>query len=725
MKPTLWAGVFCVLISITAFAEVDGTIHHELVVTLEPSNHRIDVKDRITLTSEQPLTIMLHKNLAVTATKGQITQTPTAQNGATSPEFGAVPVTRYEIRPAPGEQEVMLHYSGIIHHPTPQDGNRHTGQFGETPGIVDTHGIYLAATSAWYPLALNHHVTFTLDVTLPPQWKAVSQGTRVAHDESGVSNRATWRETAPQEEIYLIAATFTEYEKSAGPVHAMAFLRQPDNALATRYLNVTAQYIEMYQQLIGPYPYGKFALVENFWETGYGMPSFTLLGPTVIRLPFILHSSYPHEILHNWWGNGVYVDYASGNWAEGLTSYLADHLIQQHQGRGAMFRRNILQGYADFVSESQDFPLTEFRARRSSSSEAIGYGKTQMVFHMLRQELGDDTFINGLQQLYRDNKFRTAGFSDVATAFGHASKRNLSGFFRHWVERTGAPMLSLKTVAATPTDAGWHISGVLAQQHAGEAYPLTVPIAVTLAGEDAAYQTHVAMTGKHQPFSLTLPARPLRLDVDPQFDLFRRLDRSEIPPALSQAFGAERALVVLPAQAPPQTLMAYQKLIKTWRQSQPHQVIDVVMDDVLIDLPEAHAIWLFGRTNRFRHTVLDNLADQPFHLSPGGLTLNDTEYSTGHSVVVTARAPTPTADAIVWLVTDNDAAIPGLARKLPRYRKYSYLAFEGDEPANIAKGQWSVSNSPMTHAFTETVTPRAALTHRAPLISAPLASGHR
>ena len=44
------------------------------------------------------------------------------------------------------------------------------------------------------------------------------------------------------------------------------------------------------------------------------MASLTLLGPRVIRLPFIFKSSYPHEILHNWWGNGVYVDYASGNW---------------------------------------------------------------------------------------------------------------------------------------------------------------------------------------------------------------------------------------------------------------------------------------------------------------------------------------------------------------------------------------------------------------------------
>jgi aminopeptidase N len=113
----------------------------------------------------------------------------------------------------------------------------------------------------------------------------------------------------------------------------MVFLRQPDEQLAGRYLEATARYLAMYEKLLGPYPYGKFALVENFWETGYGMPSFTLLGPRVLRLPFILHSSYPHEILHNWWGNGVFPDYGQGNWAEGLTAYLADHLLGSSRGR--------------------------------------------------------------------------------------------------------------------------------------------------------------------------------------------------------------------------------------------------------------------------------------------------------------------------------------------------------------------------------------------------------
>src|SRR5690625_7179718 len=104
-----------------------------------------------------------------------------------------------------------------------------------------------------------------------------------------------------------------------GRASAMAFLRDGDEALANRYLEATAGYMEMYRRLVGPYPYSKFALVENLWETGYGMPSFPLLGPQIIRFAFILHSSSPHALLHNWGGSGVLVVIDTGNRGEGLT----------------------------------------------------------------------------------------------------------------------------------------------------------------------------------------------------------------------------------------------------------------------------------------------------------------------------------------------------------------------------------------------------------------------
>ncbi len=53
-------------------------------------------------------------------------------------------------------------------------------------------------------------------------------------------------------------------------------------------------------------------------------------------LPFILASSYPHEILHNWWGNSVFVDYDERQLVRGLDRLLADHLMPgaARPGRG-------------------------------------------------------------------------------------------------------------------------------------------------------------------------------------------------------------------------------------------------------------------------------------------------------------------------------------------------------------------------------------------------------
>jgi hypothetical protein len=60
----------------------------------------------------------------------------------------------------------------------------------------------------------------------------------------------------------------------------------------------------------------------------------------------------------------------------------------------------------------------------------------------------------------------------------------------------------------------------------------------------------------------------------------------------------------------------------------------------------------------------------------------------------------------------------GLTRKLPHYHKYSYLAFEGDEPVNVDKGRWPVTRSPMT-GVADGTPPMAKPAPREPLAELP------
>ena len=710
--PAFWAS-FLLLNLIPASLSAQEWVRHEIRITVLPQEHQLKVQDIITLPqrsseeSDRKRHFLLHEGLKVRSTTSgvQIVR----EKGPPRPEsFGLaetldlnglstdVPLAHYSVTLPQGQRQLVLSYEGRIHHPIEQGGQEYGRGPTDSPGLISPKGVYLYGASYWYPWFNDELITFDLDVKLPGEWSAVSQGQRKGPGGENGETRFLWESPEPQEEIYLIAGPLTEYIQAAGAFEAMVFLRQPDQALADRYLEATGRYLDLYNRLIGPYPYKKFALVENFWETGYGMPSFTLLGPTVIRLPFIPDSSYPHEILHNWWGNGVFVESASGNWSEGLTTYLADHLLQERSGGGTAYRRSTLQRYTDYVRQDTDFPLSRFRSRHNMATQAVGYGKTLMFFHMLRIELGDPVFTQGLRAFYKKNRFRRASFKDLEKSFSSAAGKDLESFFAQWIHRSGAPTLRLAQVSVEAETEGFALTVLLEQVQPGPVYTLNIPIAVHLEGRRKAYQSTLDMKNRRQQWTLPLPARPLHLDVDPQFDVFRRLDRREIPPALTQAFGNEKGLILLPASEKTESRKAYRSLAESWRKKE-SQEIEVRLDNEVDSLPGDRTVWLFGWENRFRAELNEALREQDVHMNKDRVQIGMEKYPRAdYSVVISARHPANSDLALVWVAAQNEAALPGLGRKLPHYGKYSYLVFQGDEPVNRAKGQWTVFRSPLS-----------------------------
>lgn len=727
----MFSGLAVVLFLAPGVYADEAPVHHDLRLTLIPAAHTLEVVDTLRVPQRWPATFefTLHDGLKPQVTThgvslSRVFSSASAGNAGMNQSSGGerVPWARYRVSLPAGIRQFTLRYGGRIHHPLAAQGEEYGRSFRETPGSIGPDGVFLAASTAWFPRFDEAPlVTFNLDITVPQGWDALSQGKRARHETTAGSQRVRWESPEAQDDIYVSAARFTAYQRSAGRISAMAYLRTPDDTLADKYLDATVRYLDMYNKLLGPYPYSKFALVENYWETGYGMPSFTLLGPRIIRFPFIIVSSYPHEILHNWWGNGVFVDYQSGNWAEGLTAYLADHLFKEQRGQGAQYRRATLQNYADFVAESQDFPLTEFRARHSSVTQAVGYGKTLMFFHMLRRKLGDKAFVAGLRKLYRDRLFKVTGFREVEQAFTAVSGQELSDFFAQWIRRPGAPQLTVSQARAERDGDGYLLTARLAQTQTGPAYQLQVPLAVSLKGQANAYQTVVRLSAKQKTLKLHLPARPLLLDVDPEFDLFRRVSREEIPPALSLAFGARKSLIVLPGDEPPALQAAWQDFARQWAR---RGDVEIKRDDEIETLPGDRAIWLLGWHNRFLPQLKQALANNySAALKSSGISLTPGAGKPSAAVAVT-RHPAHPDLALAWVASADAAAVPGLARKLPHYSKYSYLGFEGDEPVNTVKGQWPVVDSPLSIAVTQTdgarVKPRrAALTPRHALAALP------
>jgi hypothetical protein len=223
------------------------------------------------------------------------------------------------------------------------------------------------------------------------------------------------------------------------------------------------------------------------------------------------------------------------------------------------------------------------------------------------------------------------------------------------------------------------------------------------------------MKGATGILPLNLPARPQRIDVDPEFDLFRRLDPFEIPPSLGQIFGAERVTIVLPDGDGNAGDADWVAFAESWSGEDDEQV-QLVSEGEIDRLPADRAVWILGNRNRWAKAVQTEL--QPFDAE-----ISDVSLETGrerlprddHCFAFVVRNPKDPDLALGWIGSDRPEALPGLARKLPHYGKYSYVAFSGAEPTNVAKGQWPVLRSPLVRFFDAGATPQGTLPPREPL----------
>jgi hypothetical protein len=673
-------------------------VHHDLKVTIEPEKKFIRVTDTIQLKTAlkhkgKKIHFLLHGNLTIVSKSDHI-KIKKMRGELKAKNHYSIQFSKRSKKAKPLTFDIT--YEGNIFHPIRKIGAEYARGFRETPGIICDKGVYLEGDTFWIPWFNDDLVTFKLEAAVPETWDVVSQGRRVLHEEKKGKQVTVWDSPEPMEEVFLVAAKFKEYGLKVGKVNVMAFLRSEDEGLANKYLETTGQYLEMYETLIGPYPYSKFALIENFWETGYGMPSFTLLGSKIIRFPFILHSSYPHELLHNWWGNSVFVDHETGNWCEGLTVYMADHLIKQQRNQGSEYRKTTLQNYTHYAAgKKEEFPLTKFKERTNALSSSIGYGKSMMVSHMLRRMVGDSLFKKSIQHFYKENKYKRSTFEHIRKAFEKITGKDFKDFFHQWVSEIGAPEIRLSDEKVTKKEKNYILEFSLDQVQKEKIYSLMVPVAIYLKGNKDAAIKNLEFKEKQKNFMFTFDQQPLGIDVDPQFDVFRKLHINEIPATLSNAFGAKAVLILLPSKASEDFLNGYRELAETWAAESDGKIV-IKQDSEVPSLPDNKAIWLMGWENIHRETIKKGISDYKAELKDESIRIGEKNLSfDSNSIIVTVKNRKNPSHVVVFLSTDRKAALPGLGRKLPHYGKYSFLAFEGDEPDNMLKGQWPAVNSPM------------------------------
>ena len=529
-----------------------------------------------------------------------------------------------------------------------------------------------------------------LQVIAPQGMIAVTAGESKGHITQNGHTTSSWLVDNAVDGLSLSVGPYIVREKKVGNITAATYFFAETDHLAKAYLEATARYLALYQNLFGPYPFKKFAVVENFFPTGFGFPSYTLIGGSVLRLPFIIRTSLGHEIAHCWWGNGVRVDYDTGNWCEALTTYVADYLYKEKKSEdeARQYRLQILRNYSTLVKPDKDFALKQFQSRYDPITKTVGYGKGAMVFHMLRQQLGEDAFWGALRDLYRDRLFAATSWADIQKAFEARGQRSLKSFFDQWVFHKGAPRFYLEAVQSRQAGDIREIEGRIVQENPTFDFNLSLK----LENHGQTVSKTIRISEKETPFQIVSKSRPLRLVADPDNHIMRRLFPVEIPPAINAIKSASSVLTVLSADLESQVENAARTLIlslglKDYTFAQENNINREQLfgnNILMIGYPQNKAL--------FR-----NLPDQ-IAIGPKSFILNKKTYAQSSDVFFGVFAHPYSENRIVALFLPlSSQQANTVARKITHYGKYSYLAFQNGQ--NRDKGFWSIGQSPLEYRW--------------------------
>jgi hypothetical protein len=656
------------------------TLLHGLDIRLYPEYSRLDGSMRLALPEGADDTLLLHlaPQCEVLAVSADGRPLPAKHSG----EMLAIDL------PQPTPAEIRIDYRAVFSDQPPNNpAHDEDPSYGITAGIT-AQGTFLSG--AWYPLWLENPARYQVRVEAPRGYLSVTSGTRIESRETAESSITTWRTNYPLRALALAAGPYAVTSEPFADLLVEGYFHPRNQELAAVYLQAVRRYLELYQELFGPYPFEKYAVVENFFPTGYGFPGWTLLGGSVIRLPFIVETSLGHEIAHSWWGLGVAVDRPRGNWAEGLTTYVADHLYKERQSSvdAIDYRRNILRDYATLVDGGADFPLERFSRRDSKASQAIGYGKGAMVFHMLRKEIGETAFWGGLRTLAAERMHGSADWDDLRHTFEGSSGRELKDFFQQWLKRSGAPMLEWGDIRHEERDGHWRVSGSLRQR--GKPYQLAVPIRFT--GENAVEERVLRSSAAETSFSVDLPWPPLAMEIDPEADLFRRITPEEIPPLVNGIRGAKKLLVIVAEGLRPEVRTAALSLLPALRQERAKIVDEAAANPELL---RRHDLLYIGLPKRAG--IRPSWTGEPL-IETDRLVLEGQSFSRAETDLFAALPHPSAADKACALFLPAEAdGTRVAARKIPHYGKYGYLAFVAGE--NRLKGVSTPESNSMRHLF--------------------------
>ena len=448
------------------------------------------------------------------------------------------PVGRLNVKPLKALSRNSRVVVAISYHGKPSDGLiLSVDKTGKRSAVGDN---WPNRVHHWIP-SLDHpsaKATVKFNVTAPARTHVVANG-RLDQILTTSTTTKTWsfNESVPIPPYCMIIAV-GEFAQVTPPQQDLTpltyYVPQTEKDIAMPGFASAYPSLKYFTHTVGEYPYEKLALIVGSTRFG-GMEnssaivfSSTLFDPRpnaplsrTFQLREGIVTLVAHEIAHQWFGDAVTQSTWSDLWlSEGFATYFAALFVRHTDGEQAFknYMTKAGQTYLD-SAQSRRTPLHDTETEDLMALlNANAYQKGAWVLHMLRAELGNKDFFEGIRRYYEEHKNETANSEDLRLALEKVSGKNLKPFFASWVYGAGHPKYTFTWTWNRRTR---KIRLNLRQRQEQSAFPNGVPITITtVRGKQVVI---LKPTSKQTIEELRLNAVPTLVELDPEDQILNEI----------------------------------------------------------------------------------------------------------------------------------------------------------------------------------------------------------
>jgi aminopeptidase N len=396
-----------------------------------------------------------------------------------------------------------------------------------------------------FPCHDKPHVKQTTEmrVKAPAGWFVLGNGVLVSEPKERKGGVYHWKmdEPHPSYLVTLVAGEFAELTAEADGIPLSYYVPKGRESDGKRTFKRTPDMVEHFGELTGVrYPWNKYAQVvvsdfifggmEN--TTATTMYEHILLDPRA-ALDISSDDLIAHELAHQWFGDFVTCRDWSHAWLnEGFATFM-EHIDREHNLGRDEYDYGLYNDMDAYLQEARGryrrpIVCQDYEAPIDIFDRHL-YEKGSLVLHMLRRELGDASFWQGVNRYLTEHAKQVVETRDLMRALEEVSGKSLERFFEQWVYRAGHPELEIKIehepgVLTVSVKQAQHVAhGHHHEPHASHS-ETTVPVfaldlVFDIALADGIRREVRRVDQRHQTFAIPTRERPRFVVVDPEFSV--------------------------------------------------------------------------------------------------------------------------------------------------------------------------------------------------------------